>query len=177
MKKPLINTLVIRKTAATLRQSCYAQLQWGINRLGVSHLWKGTINPLELTYIPTGQKILFRGCDDSLKITSITVEKGHICYAWLEEAYECDEGEFKRIDESLRGKMPEGYYIQWLITFNPWSAQSWLKAKFFDVPNDKTLAMTTTYKCNEWLSEEDLSLFEDMKQADPERYKIAGLGE
>ena len=119
MRHKLSNTLVIRKTAATLKDSCYAQLKWAINRLGVSHLWHATINPLQLTYKPTGQKILFRGCDDSLKITSITVEKGVLCYAWLEEAYECGEDEFKRIDESLRGKLPEGYYIQWLITFNP----------------------------------------------------------
>lgn len=83
MQNPLANALVIRQTAATLKDSCYAQLKWAINRLGVEKFWKSTVNPLQITYIPTGQKILFRGCDDSLKITSIAVEKGHLCYVWL----------------------------------------------------------------------------------------------
>lgn len=83
MQRPQANALVVRQTAATLSNSCYAQLKWAINRLGVERFWKATVNPLQLVYIPTGQKILFRGCDDSLKITSIAVEKGHLCFCWL----------------------------------------------------------------------------------------------
>lgn len=83
MGMPLANALVVRQTQATLKDSCYAQLQWAINRLGVSAYWKMTVNPLQMTYLPTGQKIIFRGMDDSMKITSIAVEKGHLCFAWL----------------------------------------------------------------------------------------------
>ena len=54
---------------------------------------------------------------------------------------------------------------------------SWLKARFFDEPHDNVLAMTTTYKCNEWLSPESLSMFEEMRKTDPERYRVAGLGD
>lgn len=177
MQMPLANALVVRQTAATLKDSCYAQLRWAVNRLGVEKFWKCTINPLQMTYLPTNQRIIFRGLDDSLKITSITVEQGHLCWAWLEEAYECTEEAFNRVDESLRGILPEGYYIQWLITFNPYSSSSWLKAKFFDTPSDNVLAMTTTYKCNEWLSENDLALFEEIRQTDPDRYNVVGLGQ
>lgn len=177
MQLPLANALVVRQTQATLLNSCYAQLKWAINRLGVEKYWKATVNPLQLTYLPTGQKILFRGLDDGLKITSITVEKGFLCFVWLEEAYEVSEKDFRFVDESLRGQMPEGYYIQWLITFNPTSANSWLKSFFFDTPRDNVLAMTTTYKCNEWLSEEFLELMEYTRQTDPDRYKVDGLGE
>lgn len=59
-------------------------------------------------FIPTGQKIIFRGMDNSMKITLIAVEKGHLCWAWLEEAYEVSEEDFNRLDESLRGILPEG---------------------------------------------------------------------
>lgn len=83
MKFPLANTVVVRRFYNTHRDSTFAQLKWAINRLGVNHLWKATINPLEITYIPTGQKILFRGFDDSQSITSITVEKGHLCWVWV----------------------------------------------------------------------------------------------
>ena len=177
MQYPLANTLVVRKTGASLKDSCFAQLRWAIERLGVSPWWQARVSPLELEYTPTGQRILFRGLDDPLKVTSITVKHGTLCWGWCEEAYEIDEDSFNRVDESLRGQLPDGYYIQWLITFNPWSSSSWLKARFFDTPHENVLAMTTTYACNEWLSETDRSMFDDMKRTDPDRYKTAGLGE
>lgn len=177
MEKPLSNTLVVRKTQATLKDSCFAQLKWAIDRLGVGAWWKSRVSPLEIEYIPTGQKILFRGLDEELKTTSITVSKGIICFGWVEEAYEIEESAFDTLDEGLRGIMPDGYYIQWLITFNPWDSGCWLKSRFFDFPDDDTLAMTTNYQCNEWLSDADRRKFEKMKRTDPERYRVAGEGE
>ena len=53
----------------------------------------------------------------------------------------------------------------------------WIKSRFFDEPHDNVLTMTTNYKINEWLSAADLEMFEDMKKTDPERYKVAGLGD
>ena len=58
MQMPLANALVVRQTQATLKDSCYAQLQWAIEKLGVEKFWKATVNPLQLTYIPTNQKII-----------------------------------------------------------------------------------------------------------------------
>lgn len=83
MQYPKANTIVIRQTAASLKDSCFTQLRWAIDRLGVTHLWKARVSPLELEYIPTGQKILFRGLDDPLKVTSITVKTGILCWGWL----------------------------------------------------------------------------------------------
>ena len=83
MKMPLANAVVIRRYFNTHRDSTFAQLKWAINKLGVKTLWKPTMNPLELTYLPTGQKILFRGFDDPQSITSITVEVGHLCWVWI----------------------------------------------------------------------------------------------
>ena len=158
MKYPLSNTLVVRKVERTLRDSCYSDLKWAIERLGVSHLWQCTTSPLEITYKPTGQKIIFRGLDSPFKITSISVPHGVLNFLWLEEAYEIlKEDEFNIIDESIRGKLPDGYFKRVTITFNPWSEMHWLKRRFFDVPLDNVLAMTTTYRCNEWLSETDIA--------------------
>lgn len=178
MQYPQANTLVVRKTASTLKDSCWTQLKWAINKLGVGQFWKARQNPLELEYLPTGQKILFRGLDDPLKITSITVNVGVLCWGWIEEAYEInDEDDFNRLDESLRGELPEGYFIQWTITLNPWDRNHWIKARFFDIPNPNVLAKSTNYLCNEFLSAADYAMFEEMKRNDPERYKVAGLGE
>lgn len=178
MKYPLANALVVRKVGNTLRDSCYSDLIWAIDKLGVSHKWKCTTSPLEITYIPTGQKILFRGLDSPFKITSVSVPHGVLNLLWIEEAYEIlKEDEFDTIDESIRGELPEGYFKRVTITFNPWSELHWLKRRFFDVPKDNVLAMTTTYKCNEFLSETDIQMYEDIRRRSPSRARIACDGE
>lgn len=178
MKHPQANLLVVRKTQATLKDSCYSDLKWAISRLGVEAYWKCTLNPLEIVYVPTGQRILFRGMDDPLKITSISVPVGVLCWVWIEEAYEITkEDDFNKLDMSIRGEVPEGLFKQITLTFNPWSAQSWLKARFFDTPDEDTFTKTTTYQCNEWLDASDLGIFEKMRVNNPRRYRIEGLGE
>lgn len=177
MENPYVNWLVVRKTERTLRDSCFAQLKWAMRQLKVERYFKCSVSPLEITYIPTGQKILFRGLDDPLKVTSITVEVGALCRLWIEEAYEImSEDAFNRLDESIRGQLPNGMYHQVVLTFNPWSDRHWLKKRFFDEPSENVLALTTNYMCNEFLGESDLALFEEMKK-NPKRYKVAGLGE
>nr|DAY19564.1 MAG TPA: terminase large subunit [Caudoviricetes sp.] len=177
VSNPVINWLVVRKTERTLRDSCFAQLKWAMRRLHVEKYFRCSVSPLEITYIPTGQKILFRGLDDPLKVTSITVDSGCLCRLWIEEAYEITkEDDFNRLDESIRGQLPEGMYHQVVLTFNPWSDRHWLKKRFFDTPNPNVLAMTTNYRCNEFLSQSDLALFEDMKK-NPRRYAVAGEGD
>ena len=83
MAYPDANLLIIRKSYRTLHDSCFVELKWAIDRLQVNHLWKFRENPLEITYLPTGQKIYFRGLDDPLKVTSITVDKGCLCWMWI----------------------------------------------------------------------------------------------
>lgn len=178
VKHPEANLLVIRKTERTLKDSCYKELKWAIHRLGLDHMWKCNTNPLEMTYIPTGQKIYFRGLDDPLKVTSITVDVGFLCWCWIEEAYEISkEEDFDMLDESIRGQMPDGLWKQITLTFNPWNEHHWIKKRFFDVQSPEILAKTTNYMCNEWLDEADLKLFEDMRLNRPKRYRVAGLGE
>jgi phage terminase large subunit len=177
MKYPDANTLVIRKTFRTLKDSCYKELKWAVKRLKVEHLWDFTLSPLEATYKPTGQKIYFRGLDDPLKVTSIAVDTGCLCWMWIEEAYEImKEEDFDMLDESIRGVTPPGLFKQITITFNPWNERHWLKKRFFDNPGEDTLAITTNYLCNEWLDAADLKVFETMMKNNPRRYAVAGLG-
>lgn len=178
MEYPLANTLVVRKTYRTLKDSCFTELKWAIHRLQVDAWWEIKESPLEMTYKPTGQKIYFRGLDDPLKITSITTEVGVLSWMWLEEAYEItSESDFDTLYESMLGDCPEGLFKQVTLTFNPWNQSSWLKKRFFDTPDEDTLAITTNYLCNEWLSSEDKKVFEKMAKNNPRRYQVAGLGE
>ena len=178
MKYPNSNMLVVRKTFRTLKDSCFTELKWAIKRLGVEQWWESKESPLEMTYKPTGQKIYFRGLDDPLKITSIAVEVGVLSWMWIEEAYEItSEADFDTLAESMLGDCPEGLFKQITLTFNPWNEKTWLKKRFFDVPSEDVLAMTTNYKCNEWLSKEDIKVFDEMKRRNPRRFSVAGLGE
>ena len=177
MKYKNANTLVVRKVFRTLKDSCYSDLRWAINRFQVQEYWEFKESPLEITYKPTGQKILFRGFDDPLKITSISVSVGSLCWCWVEEAYELtNEKYFNMLDESIRGVVEEPLFKQIIITLNPWNEGHWIKARFFDRKAKNILALTTNYFCNEWLDETDKELFEDMKIRDPRRYQVAGLG-
>lgn len=179
MKHKGANLLVIRKTFRTLKDSCFTELKWAIKRLGVEEHWKITESPLQIEYIPTGQKIFFRGLDDPFKVTSITVDNGSLCWMWIEEAYEImNEDDFNVLDESIRGQVEDGLWKQITITLNPWNEHHWIKRRFFDAPPDPDiLAMTTNYLCNEFLDEADLKVFETMKKNNPRRYRVAGLGE
>ena len=178
MKYRNANTLVVRKVYRTLKDSCYSDLKWAIQRFKVDDYWEFKESPLEITYKPTGQKILFRGFDDPLKITSISVSIGQLCFCWVEEAYELtDEAAFNMLDESIRGVVEEPLFKQIIISLNPWNESHWIKKRFFDTEDDNIMAKTTNYLCNEWLDESDKKLFQDMKKNNPRRYQVAGLGE
>lgn len=178
MQYPESNGLCVRRYSNTLRDSVFSDLKWAIHKLGVDAYFETTVSPMQITYTPTGQKILFRGLDDGLKITSISVEKGVLCWVWIEEAYEIsNEDDFNKLDMSIRGEVPEGYFKQITLTFNPWSATSWLKSRFFDVEDDDVFTKTTTWKCNEWLDDADRNIFLKMQQNNPRRYRIEGEGQ
>ncbi len=179
MRYPDANLLVIRQVMDTHRTSTFAQLQWAAARLGVAHLWKATTSPMEMTYLPTGQKILFRGFDDVYKIASTTVTHGYLCWVWVEEAFEIESEEaFDTFDLSVpRGEVPSTLFKQTTLTFNPWSEHHWLKKRFFDTPADNVTVFTTDYRCNEFLDDADRAVFERMKRDNPRRFLVAGRGE
>lgn len=179
MKHSESNLLVVRNVMNTHRDSTFAQLKWAQEKLGVIHLWENTVSPLEMTYKPTGQKILFRGFDDVLKLASTTVAKGYLCWVWIEEAFEIEgESDFDKLDLSIpRGNVPEHLFKQTTLTFNPWSESHWLKKRFFDIPQDNVSTYSTNYLCNEFLDETDKSVFERMKVENYRKYTVAGLGE
>lgn len=170
--------VVIRRYWNTHRDSTRAELIWAIYKLGSEDKWKIPKGDLTLTYKPTGQVILFRGMDDVQSITSITVSVGYLCFVWFEEFFQVtSESDFDKVDMSIRGMLPEGLFHQIVMTFNPWSDRHFAKRRFFDNPDDDVLALTTTYKCNEFLSEKDIARYEKMRVQNPRRYRIEGMGQ
>lgn len=181
LQYPWANLLVARRYSNTNKQSTYTDFKWACNRLKVTHLFKFNESLPEITIKKTGQKILFRGLDDELKITSITVDVGILCWVWFEEAYQIEtEDKFSTVVESIRGTHEaEDFFKQITITFNPWNERHWLKGAFFDEETKRsdTFASTTTYKCNEWLDEVDIKRYEDLYITNPRRARIVCDGE
>lgn len=175
---PESNGLCIRRYSNTLRDSVYSDLKWAIHKLQLDDYFEWTVSPMQIVRKSTGQKILFRGLDDGMKITSISVDKGYLCWVWIEEAFEItNEDDFNKLDMSIRGEVPDGYFKQITMTFNPWSATSWIKKRFFDTEDEDTFIKTTTWQCNEWLDVADRNIFLKMKEKNPRRYRIEGDGE
>lgn len=190
------NLLVVRRWAVLNQISTYSELKKAIKRMHLDGLWQTLKSPLEIRNKKTGQKILFRGCDDPDSLASITVDTGYLNFVWVEEAFQIERKEmFDRIDDRVRGKLPYGYFAQIVLTFNPWNEKHWLNDTFFklqaadkldesqvkyrqgqQIETSNRLAITTNYRLNEFLDETDIRRFEDMKINQPQRYQVAGLG-
>lgn len=181
LKYPWANLLVVRRFSNTNKQSTYTDLKWAANRMKVSHLFKFNESLPEITVKETGQKILFRGLDDPLKITSITVDNGLLSWLWLEEAYQVEnQDKFETLVESIRGSVDDkNFFKQITVTFNPWSERHWLKSAFFDEDTRKkdVFADTTTYRDNEWLDKQDIDRYEDLWRTNPRRAAVVANGD
>ena len=178
-KYPSANLLVVRQVYRTLKDSCFADLQWAARRLNIANNWTFSKSPsLEIRNKKTGQCIYFRGLDEPMKIASITAHSGKLCWLWIEEAFEVvKEEDFNLLDESIRGAVDNGLFKQITLTFNPWDERHWIKKRFFDAATSaEVLALSVNYQTNEFLDQSDLDLFARMKAENPKRYQVAGLG-
>lgn len=176
MEDPLANAVVLRKVDKTLKDSVHQQLQWAIETLGVSQYWHIGISPLTLTYLPTGQKILFRGADKPKKIKSIKFAKGYCKFIWYEEVDEFNGmEEIRMINQSL---MRGGEKFVVLYSYNPpKSANNWVNAEVQLTRSDR-LAHHSNYLTvpKEWLGEQFIVEAEHLKETKPQAYEHEYLG-
>ena len=173
----MTNAVAFRRYKDNLHDSVYEQLIWAIDKLGVPHLWKATLSPLRLTYIPTGQVILFRGADKVKKSKSIKVSKGYIKYLWFEELDEFEGSEkIRSIQQSvIRG----GEKFTVFYSYNPPKSQrNWVNDPI-EWKRPDTLQNHSTYLTvlPSWLGEQFIIDAEHLKITKPEAYKHEYLGE
>jgi phage terminase large subunit len=177
MSDPNANAVVLRKVKDTLKDSVFEQLQWAIDVLGVGQYWHDSVSPLSLTYLPAGQKILFRGADKPKKIKSIKFSHGYCKYIWYEEVDEF-EGmeEIRMINQSL---MRGGQSFLVFYSYNPpKSANNWVNAEV-QLTRDDRLFHHSNYLTvpREWLGEQFIIEAEHLKQVKPISYQHEYLGE
>lgn len=177
MRDEQANAVVLRKVKDTLKGSVFEQIKWGIEKLGVSNYWTITTSPMQATYLPTGQKIIFRGADDPRKIKGVKVSKGYIKYVWYEEV-----DEFRGVEEirtinqsSMRG----GKKFAIFYTYNPPKrANNWVNKEVLINRDDRLIHHSTYLDVpREWLGEQFLLEAEHLKQNNELAYRHEYLGE
>lgn len=177
MQDPNANAACFRRVGNTLAESVFEQLLWAIDALEVGHLWKITLSPLRLTYKPTGQRIVFRGCDDPNKSKSIKLRHGYFKYIWYEERaeFEGDEDERKINQSLMRGG---DKYIVFYTWNPPKSLNSWVNQDVLE-ERDDTLCSHSTYLTvpREWLGEQFFIEAEELKKRKILAYRHEYLGE
>lgn len=181
------HSLVVRKLFNSHPKSTFQQLKWATHELGVAHLWKWTTNPLRGVYLPSGSSIIFVGMNDPASVKSVTVDKGYLCWVWVEEAFEIsDFEEWKTIELSVaRGYIPAPLFPRFNFVLNPVHESTWVKREFFDKVDPIThysedgriYADTRNYYHNEFLDPTFIKEMAILKEEDPRRYMIDGEGE
>lgn len=174
---PQCHAIVLRKVDKTLRTSVYAQICWAIAALGLGSRFKCTVSPMECTYRPTGQKILFFGMDDPGKLKSLKVPFGYIGLLWFEELDQFDGPEqVRNVEQScLRG----GPYALTFKSFNPpASARSWANRYALEQRPGK-LVHHSTYQTTpaQWLGPRFLADAEHLQATNPVAYRHEYGGE
>lgn len=176
MSDPNANAVVVRKVGTTLRDSVYEQLAWAIEKLGVGDFWRLKLTPVEMIYIPTGQRILFRGADKPRKLKSTKVSKGYIKYVWYEETDEFNgQEEIDTINQSLLRGGPK--YCVFYSYNPPKSSRNWVNSEIL-VPRKDRFVHHSDYRSVpvEWLGKQFIIEAEHLKNTNPSRYENEYLG-
>ena len=170
------NAVIFRRVKDVLRSSVFEQILWSIEKLGVTSKWKISYSPLKLTYIPTGQEILFRGADNPKKVKSIKVSKGYIKYIWFEEVDEFENyDKIININQSLMRGGPKFFVF---YSFNPPESQrNWANMKVLDERTDKYVHHSDYRSVpKDWLGEQFIIEAEHLKKVNITKYEHDYLG-
>mgnify|MGYP000073635303 CR=1 FL=1 len=180
LRDPLSNAIVYRRVASTLRESVYEQLIWAIDRLGLSAHFRYRLAPLEIDYLPTGQRILFRGADDPGKSKSIKLARGYFAFLWFEELAEFSSMEdIRTIKASILRGAPDQARSVVFYSYNPPAARNnWVNAEAL-LPLPDRLVHESCYLDvpAKWLGEDFIAEAETLRQTNERAYRHMYLGE
>jgi phage terminase large subunit len=178
IKDPDANAVVCRRYQNELRDTVFGQFEWTAAKMGISHLFKPQVSPMQIIYLPTGQKIVFKAADNPRKMKSINLGKGYIKYAWFEELDQfASTDEIRNILQSLfRGENKKRVSF---FSFNPpKSGRSWVNQEA-KMPKPGRRVHHSTYLDvpREWLGDRFLADAEHLKSTNDTAYRHEYLGE
>ena len=177
LMNPDCHAVVMRKVANTIRHSVFNQVLWAMDELGVAHLFKINNSSFTMTYLPTGQQILFLGVDDKTKIKSTKLPFGYVGLVWYEEL-----DQFSGMEEirSLNQSLLRGGAKYWCFySYNPpKSRDNWVNQEAMLEDADRLRSHTTYLDVpRSWLGDQFFLEAEKLKDKREELYRHEYLGE
>lgn len=179
--------LVIREVYDTHRDSTYSLLSEIIEDMGLSERIRSVSSPMQIRF-PNGSKIIFKGMDKPEKLKSIN----NVSLIWLEECSEIKYAGFKELLGRLRHPSLK---LHMILSTNPVGEDNWTFLHFFQdklndrfVLSDETLYQEravvvkdtyyhhSTADDNLFLPSDYIEQLEEMKEYDPDLYRIARKG-
>ena len=178
IKDPDANGIAFRKVGAFIKDSIQATILWAIDELGETENFSSINSPHEITYLPTGQKILLRGLDKPTKIKSIKLRRGYFKFLWFEEADEyAGEEEIRSVEQSVLRGGNEKKFVEFLTYNPPKNPKHWINKMAELDPEDKFVHHSTYLDIpQEWISPKTLQKIERLKKNDFETYSHEYLG-
>lgn len=180
MRYPM-NAVVVRKADNTLATSVFEQIKWAIEEQKVSHLFKVKVSPMEITYVPRGNRIIFRGAQNPERLKSLKDSRFPFSIMWIEELAEFKtEDEVTTITNSmLRGELDDGLFYKFFFSYNPPKRkQSWVNKKYeTSFQPDNTFVHHSTYLDNPFISKQFIQEAESAKERNELRYRWEYMGE
>ena len=177
IRNPDAHAVCFRKYGCDLRGSVFNQVIWAIEMLGMTQYFSATVNPMEITYRPTGQKILFKGLDDARKSKSQKAPFGYYRYVWFEELEQYDGmQEIRSICQSL---MRGGEKFSYFYSYNPpQTTSNWVNFEA-SKPVENRIVHHSNYLSvpKHWLGEAFFIEAELLKKSNEMAYRHEYLGE
>ena len=186
MADPNANAMCVMKVGTSIETGVFNQIQWAIDTLEVTAYWKSNKNNHSFTYIPTGQRIYCRGCDDAGKFKSVKLVRGYFKYQWFEELDAFDGiAEIRKVQQSLtRAGLTKA--IRFYSYNPPKTIDHWVNRFILDLQKDindgkvtNAIVHHSTYLTvpKEWLGQQFIDDAEQLKRTKPKEYEHEYLGE
>ncbi|KIL79578.1 PBSX family phage terminase large subunit [Bacillus badius] len=179
--------LIVREVYDTHRDSTYSLLEELVEDMGLSSKIKCMTSPMQIRF-PNGSKIIFKGMDKPQKLKSIN----NISIIWIEECSEVKYAGFKELIGRLRHPTLK---LHMILSTNPVGEENWTFKHFFkdernkrlvlddnELYEKKTIIVGDTYyhhstaDDNLFLPESYVAQLEEMKEYDPDLYRVARKG-
>lgn len=175
IRDPEANGIAFRKVSRTIRDSIQGSLNWAIDELGEADSFDSISSPAEITYKPTGQKIILRGLDEPRKLKSIKLRKGYFKFLWFEEADEFNgDAEIRSVEQSVQRGGEK--FLEFLSYNPPRNPNHWINKMAKEAGNKFVHHSTYLDVPRHWLGEKFFEKAERLKANNYETYCHEYLG-
>ena len=159
-----IKILVCRRTASTIRNTCFSLFKDVISKWKLTEFVKIRESDFNIKF-PNSSEIIFMGLDEETKLLSLN----GIGTIFIEEAYEVPKAIVEQLNLRLRGNTANK---QMIMAFNPISKNHWLY-DFCEVnPPESFIYVHSTYKDNPFLDDEYVHELEELYVRNPAKARV-----